>query len=530
MLSVTAVAFAVLALAPAPYGAGEECQGLPGRIYEIERGRPGKAEAGAMLELIGQAEACIEAGRLDDDGNRLTVWLLNNKVLGLDKAGRYEEAAHHVERFFAAFAGSADSAFVARMHAWRIHVAARRGRVHEGMAAYAEAIPYQRSLPAVSRARLDLDGAYLYLRLHQRAFAQAKAEGAERALLALQQAEPGEVGTGSAIAFELARAWHLQAEAVLVRDPARARALLWKAATVVAASERAQALAMIGETYAAEGDGEGAHRYYAEALALARSHGDHRGEVLALYLTGAAYAEGGRLDQAEASLRAARAAGQAHAVGAYEADALLALGDVYERQGHARAALAAYRSAAHAAKDGAAFGDASEQLALERAQEAALRLASVGGGRGATSGIAVALLVILLAGAAAGVRERIARRPAGRVADGAAPPRTPHGPSPELEVHAAAVPGGARQAATPETDSLPEPPEDALADLSEAFAEACDRYVAVCRQRGQSPRGIPGWEGEVFEKALELRFGKEIWPWLLAQQVRDVGESERGEL
>ena len=256
MLSASLAAFVTLVLASLPASgdaavtrAGEpgECSGLPQHIYEREQEEVAKAdpEAEAMLELIGRAEACVDEGLLEDEGGRLTVWLLNNRVYWLVEADQYEEAGRHVERFFAAYAAEADSAFVAKMHAWRIELAALQGRVHEGVSAYAEALPYRTSLRGVEQVRLDLDGAYLFLRLGQHAFAGAKAEEAERAISALLRGvAPTEVP--DEVKAELARARHLQAEAMLAQDP--------RASAGLVLAER------VGAEAGGEGGGAGADR------------------------------------------------------------------------------------------------------------------------------------------------------------------------------------------------------------------------------------------------------------------------------
>ena len=544
MLRACLVAIIVLASAPGARGgpvSEGECSGLPGRIYEQEQEELAKVapDAGMMLELIRQAEACVDADQLDNEGERLTQWLLNNRVFWLVEANQYDKADQSVERFFAVFTEGADSVYLAKFHAWRIKLAALRGRVFEGMAAYAEAIPYRKSLSEVERARLGLDGAYLYLRLGQVAFAQEKAEAEEHVLTVLVETADSlgvqEAGV-DVIHAELARAWHLQGEAALAQgNTGRARALFWRSASVQDAEDKAEILAQIGNTYAAEGDSDTAHHYYEEALVLARKQNDHPGEVLALYSLGVQQARTGRLALAEASLLAARQAGEKYRIGAFEADALIALGDVHERSGRTGAALAAYRRAVSAAREGSRFGDASERLALEQAQEAALRLASLEpGGGGTARGAAVVLLIVLLAGAATGLWRRktgVARsivstptlvREAGLEHDyvDRALGKSGLGKSPE-----AIEAGDPRlwQAYLQRQGDLPEPNDGEIAGLAKAFAETCDRYAQACLDRQATPRGVEGWEGFVFERALELHFGKEIWAWLLARQFERGG-------
>ena len=517
--SLIAVSLALLTGVPAPDDAQLSCTALPGRIYELEQ-QAEEASADAplrMLALIAEGRTCIQAGRLNDARHQLTIWLLNNEVFALDLLGRHVEARDVVEQFFSVYADQAEPAFMAKMHAWRLHFHVLHGALYRGLASYAEAVTFAMHLPPVRQAHLLLDGAYLYLQLGQHSLARQKTQ---QALALLERMSPADAPPHE-YRFASARAWQLEAELLLPHDPQQARVLLWKVVHHLPPGQRAAPLVWIGWTYTLEGDDLATTRLLQQALFTAEAHEDHRSAIHAHYRRGTYYLERRVLGRAEQDLMAAQHLAQTHGLYEYDAAVLSALGQLREQQGRPAEALAYYRAtASFEAKQ----GDLDwKTLHLRHAAQASILRLSKGPGQEDDHPLYLFIL-LFLAGAALGSTLMVRRM--------LRAPFSFHAQTTPLlawKRALARLPGRLRSASKTPT-SYPVPPQAQHDALQQHLRHACEGYVEhylARRDEEGETEDLPAdllheeqqWQALVFEKALEASFGKGIWTWLVMKRM-----------
>ncbi len=302
--TLSIVLLVLYAIFPGRAGAQAHCDQAKQRIYRISEttARHVPDSLQTVLDLARFVRECE-----DEVSSQLELWLLNNEVFALDMLGRSAEASAKVDRFFGDYFDQASDLYRARFYLWRLHFNALAGDAVSMVVDYNEAKQYAGALDPTRRANLLLDGAYAYREINEFEISQKLVEEA-RALIGAPKTYEDSLA--------LARATHAGAEAQMrqgtrlgdVMDSLRAASTLYEALGDTA--QAAAIAALLGETYAAEGDTSLALAEMATGAFLARQSGSVRSMVYALYRQGQLLRESGDLGAAEESLLQAQAASE----------------------------------------------------------------------------------------------------------------------------------------------------------------------------------------------------------------------------
>ncbi len=243
-----------------------------------------------LLDLAAFIRVCKNKVPLE-----LELWLLNNEILALDGLERYGEASAKVDLFFTTYFDDSPELYQARFHLWRLRLKALNGNFLEMVVSYTEAQRYADALDATLRANLYLDGAYAYIGILEYETALRLTQEA-RDLIREPETYEERMATARALLLRAEVQMWLNLRLDEVKQMFRASSGLYQ--TLGDTVHAAIATALLGMTYAAEGDTSQALAEMDTAVQLAQQAGKVRSQVYTLYRRGQLLRQAGDFETA----------------------------------------------------------------------------------------------------------------------------------------------------------------------------------------------------------------------------------------